>query len=199
MIREKDFRMALHPETISSSRVCDITVENIVYVAELIKAMELQGTEVTSLKMVWGEWNMWPACEPHLLQYVWKPSGGWYDLLNCVWRTLGTRRLKLGLLCLNNPAQTWNLLFLLSCSFFFKLEKKLGSLRLGSLTSVPGENMEHVLLEFISRYVNGKKAISSTQHSFSKGKCSLTKLVKWPSSEGEECGGRSDCLAQSWI
>lgn len=52
MIREKDFRMALHPETISSSRVCDITVENIVYVAKLIKAMELQGTEVTSLKMV---------------------------------------------------------------------------------------------------------------------------------------------------
>lgn len=65
--------MALHPETISSSWVCDIIIENIVYVAELIKAMELQGTEVISLKMVWGEWNMWPACEPHFLQWFGNP------------------------------------------------------------------------------------------------------------------------------
>ncbi|RMC02864.1 hypothetical protein DUI87_20056 [Hirundo rustica rustica] len=36
--------MALHPETISSSRVCNIIIENIVYVAELIKAMKLQGS-----------------------------------------------------------------------------------------------------------------------------------------------------------
>lgn len=43
--------MALHPETISSSQVCDIIIENIVFVADLIKAMKVQGTEVTSLKM----------------------------------------------------------------------------------------------------------------------------------------------------
>jgi len=26
--------------------------------------MELKSTEIISLQMVWGEWNMWPACEP---------------------------------------------------------------------------------------------------------------------------------------
>lgn len=70
---EKDFQMALHPETFSSSWVCDIITEYIVYVAELVKAMELQGTEGTSLKMGWGEWNMQHACEPRLLQQFGNP------------------------------------------------------------------------------------------------------------------------------
>lgn len=80
-------------------------------------------------------------------------------------------------------------IFFAQLQFSFKLQKKLGSLRSGSLTSVPGGNTEHILLEFISKYVNGKKVIGSTQHNFAKGKCSSTELMKWPSFEGEDVVG----------
>lgn len=79
--------------------------------------------------------------------------------------------------------------FFAQLEFCFKLQKKLGSLRSGSLTSVPGGNIEHILLEFISKYVNGKKVIRSTQHSFAKGKCSSMELMEWPSSEDEDVVG----------
>lgn len=52
------------------------------------------------------------------------------------------------------------------------------------LTLVPGEIMEHILLESISKRVNGKKVISSTQRSFTKGKSSLTKHGEMTSSVG---------------
>ena len=90
------------------------------------------------------------------------------------------------MLSLSHLAQTWNVFFLFGCSFSFKLEKELGAMRSVGLTLVPGEFMEHVLLESISKYVNGKKVIRSTQHSFTKGKSSLTEYGEMTSSAGEE-------------
>jgi len=62
------------------------------------------------------------------------------------------------------------------------------------LTLVPGEVMDHILLESISKHVNCKKAIRSTQHNFTKGESSLTKYGEMTASVGEECGGCSDSL-----
>lgn len=54
------------------------------------------------------------------------------------------------------------------------------------LTSVPEEITEHILLESISKHVNGKKVVRKTQYSFTKGKSSLIKYDKTTSSAAEE-------------
>lgn len=52
--------------------------------------------------------------------------------------------------------------FLFSWSFSIKLEKGLGAMRSEGLILVAGEIMQHVFLESISKYVNGRKVIRST-------------------------------------
>jgi len=46
-----------------------------------------------------------------------------------------------------------------------------------SLTSIPAKVMEQLILETISRHINKKKIISSSQHRFTKGKSRLTNLI----------------------
>jgi len=49
--------------------------------------------------------------------------------------------------------------------------------RLVSLTSIPGKVMEQLILDVISKQVEEKKVIRSSQHRFTKGKSCLTKLI----------------------
>jgi len=46
-----------------------------------------------------------------------------------------------------------------------------------SLTSIPGKMMEHLILEVISKQVEEKKVIRSSQHGFTKRKSCLTNLI----------------------
>jgi len=61
----------------------------------------------------------------------------------------------------------------------FKKSKKEnpGNYRLVSITSVPGKVMEQLVLDVISKQVEEKKVISSSQHGFTKGKSYLTNLI----------------------
>uniref|UniRef100_A0A8B9V0B7 Reverse transcriptase domain-containing protein n=1 Tax=Anas zonorhyncha TaxID=75864 RepID=A0A8B9V0B7_9AVES len=61
----------------------------------------------------------------------------------------------------------------------FKKGKKedLGKYRPVSLTSVPGKVLEHLVLDAISKQLEEKKVMRSSQHRFTKGKSCLTNLV----------------------
>jgi len=52
-----------------------------------------------------------------------------------------------------------------------------GNYRPVSLTSIPGNVMEHLILEVIIKEVEEKKVIRSSQHGFTKGKSCLTNLI----------------------
>jgi len=53
----------------------------------------------------------------------------------------------------------------------------LGNYRSVSLTSIPGQVMEQLILEVIIKQVEEKKVIRSSQHGFTKGKSCLTNLI----------------------
>ncbi|PKU37921.1 rna-directed dna polymerase from mobile element jockey- hypothetical protein [Limosa lapponica baueri] len=61
----------------------------------------------------------------------------------------------------------------------FKKGKKedLGNYRPVSFTSIPGKMMERLILDIISKHMEDKKAIRSSQDGFSKGKSCLTNLI----------------------
>ncbi|PKU49358.1 rna-directed dna polymerase from mobile element jockey- hypothetical protein [Limosa lapponica baueri] len=52
-----------------------------------------------------------------------------------------------------------------------------GNYRLVSFTSIPGKMTERLALDVISKYMEEKKAIRSSQHGFTKGKLCLTNLI----------------------
>ncbi|PKU44780.1 rna-directed dna polymerase from mobile element jockey- hypothetical protein [Limosa lapponica baueri] len=61
----------------------------------------------------------------------------------------------------------------------FKKGKKedLRNYRPVSLTSIPGKMMEQLILGVISKHLEEKKAIRSSQHRFTKGKSCLTNMI----------------------
>jgi len=48
-----------------------------------------------------------------------------------------------------------------------------------SLTLIPGKVMEHLILETISRHVNNRKILRSSQHGFKKTHSCLTNLISF--------------------
>ncbi|KAK4824800.1 hypothetical protein QYF61_019468 [Mycteria americana] len=68
-----------------------------------------------------------------------------------------------------------------------------GKYRLVSLPSIPGKEIEQLILETISRYIKDKKFIRSSQHGFTKGhdgaECTLSKFV-----DDTKLGGVADFI-----
>jgi len=66
-----------------------------------------------------------------------------------------------------------------SVSPVFKNYKKKdpGNYRPTSLTSIPGKVMEQLILDVVSKQVEEKKDIRSSQHGFTKGKSCLTNVI----------------------
>ena len=54
-----------------------------------------------------------------------------------------------------------------------------GNYRLVSLTLIPGKVTEQLILETISRHMNNKKIIRSSQQGFTKGKSCMTNLINF--------------------
>lgn len=63
----------------------------------------------------------------------------------------------------------------------FKKAKKEdpGNYRPVSFTSIPGKMMEQLILNVISKHMEEKKVIRSSQHGFTKQKSCLTNLLWW--------------------
>ena len=55
----------------------------------------------------------------------------------------------------------------------------LGNYRPVSLTSVPGNLMEQIILSVIRRHLQGNQAIRPSQHGFMKGRSCLTNLISF--------------------
>ncbi|PKU36052.1 rna-directed dna polymerase from mobile element jockey- hypothetical protein [Limosa lapponica baueri] len=66
---------------------------------------------------------------------------------------------------------------LFSIPVFKKGKEDLGNYRLVGLTSIPGKMIEQLVLDVISKHMEEKKAIRSSQHGFTKGKSCLTNLI----------------------
>ncbi|KAJ7415165.1 RNA-directed DNA polymerase from mobile element jockey-like protein [Pitangus sulphuratus] len=66
-----------------------------------------------------------------------------------------------------------------SVTLIFKRSKKedSGNYQPVSLTSIPGKVMGQVILEVITKHVEKKKVIRSSQHGFTKGKPYLTNMI----------------------
>jgi len=60
---------------------------------------------------------------------------------------------------------------------FKKGKEDPGNYRPVSLTSIPGKEMEQLIVDAISEQVEEKKVIKSIQHGFTKGKSCLTNLI----------------------
>jgi len=53
----------------------------------------------------------------------------------------------------------------------------IGNYRPVSLTSIPAKMMEQLILEVVSKQVEEKKVVRSSQHGFTKGKSCLTNMI----------------------
>ena len=53
----------------------------------------------------------------------------------------------------------------------------IGNYRPVSLTSIPAKMMEQLILEVVSKQVEEKKIVRSSQHGFTKGKSCLTNMI----------------------
>ncbi|PKU44100.1 rna-directed dna polymerase from mobile element jockey-like [Limosa lapponica baueri] len=82
----------------------------------------------------------------------------------------------------------------------FKKGKKedAGNYRPASLTSIPGKMMEQLIVGIISKHVEEKKAIRSSQHGFIKGKSCLTNLIAFYNGmvTGQEAAGNQDATTE---